>query len=181
MDDCPHDLGFGNGWRSSERQAENYRRDPDTYAPPGYSYHEPTLNGWALAVDLLNYQPAIGWANDNAERYGLVHFKNVNGEPWHFQPMEIPKARRYFDPAKHKLSTFPLPGDPQPPEQEDDDMYIDQKVWDSIGSTPPLADIQAGRYTEWFALSVVKAMYKSVTGTTKLTQTALEKLNGFLR
>lgn len=110
MEDCPHDLGFGNGWRSSERQAENYERDPNTYAPPGSSYHESTVEGYALAVDLLNYQPAIGWADDNADRYGLVHFKFVNGEPWHFQPVEIPHARRYFDPAEHQLGPFLLPG-----------------------------------------------------------------------
>ena len=33
-------VGIGNGWRSTEQQAASYQRSPNTFAPPGLSFHE---------------------------------------------------------------------------------------------------------------------------------------------
>ena len=132
IDQCPHDLGIGSGWRSSEVQQRlfesrytPYKEPPGIYwdgaywrrnagaapaAPPGRSYHESTdPKGYALAVDLLNYNPAIGWANANDRAYGVNDFAAVNNEAWHYQPVEIPTARRNYNPAVHVLQNWKLP------------------------------------------------------------------------
>jgi hypothetical protein len=135
IDQCPHDLGIGSGWRSSETQERvftsryvPFKEPPGIYwdgqywrkkegvapaAPPGRSYHESTdPKGYALAVDLLNYNPAIGWANANDRAYGVNDFAAVNDEAWHYQPLEIPTARRNYNPAVHVLQNWKLPTAP---------------------------------------------------------------------
>lgn len=149
IDACPHDLGIGGGWRSTSEQEAMFRsryvahnakpsgvkavewngkwwtKKPGVAdaAPPGRSFHEEsTPDGYALAVDLLNTQPAIGWVVLHAAEFGLVHFADVNSEPWHVQPIEIPTARRLYDPAKHRLdgsTPISIPRQTSPREEND--------------------------------------------------------------
>lgn len=112
------DIGIGEGWRSSEQQSRVFferhlevpaggccRVDGKRYqlkpgvahaAPPFRSYHEsvgfPT-GLWAAAADLVG---DITWAHPRVADYGLVHFTNVNNEPWHFQPAELPRSRTNY-------------------------------------------------------------------------------------
>lgn len=122
-------LGIGESWRSSETQlrgfldrhhevqtggccqynGKRYALNPHRahMAPPGLSYHESTTpQGLALAVDMVGN---LKWMNANAERFGLVHFAQVNHEPWHVQPAELPASRRNYKPSMSPLKEFPLP------------------------------------------------------------------------
>lgn len=58
-------------------------------APPGLSMHE-----IGLAADLGG---DTDWVVANAHKYGLKHFKDVNGEPWHVQPAELPNGRKEYE------------------------------------------------------------------------------------
>lgn len=132
-----YDLGIGNGWRSETVQRNtflnryvvvpcdgsyNVRWEGKCWklkpgmapaAPPGNSYHESTDPlGYALAVDLLNYQPAIGWAVANDTQFHLKDFGQINAEPWHYQPIEIPNSRRNYNPSIHTLKHPPMPSKP---------------------------------------------------------------------
>jgi hypothetical protein len=53
-------------------------------AAPGKSMH-----GIGLAADLVG---DLNWVQANAERFGLKTFANVNQEPWHVQPAELPNG-----------------------------------------------------------------------------------------
>ena len=106
-------VGFGEGLRDSKVQErmflDRYRPDPSgdvTYqgkqwkrvkgapaAPPGRSMHE-----IGLAADLISTD-GHKWMNANAHRFGLKHFANVNNEPWHVQPAELPNSRRKYEDA----------------------------------------------------------------------------------
>lgn len=57
-------------------------------APPGRSMHE-----LGLAADLVG---DMGWIQDNAARFQLQTFANVNSEPWHVQPGELPRGRSAY-------------------------------------------------------------------------------------
>lgn len=58
-------------------------------APPGMSMHE-----IGLAVDMVG---DLEWMNANASKFGLKHFANVNNEPWHVQPSDLPNSRRKYE------------------------------------------------------------------------------------
>lgn len=112
------DVGLGQGWRSSAEQERTFRQRYDVVdrhpwdvtwngqrwrrkpgvapaAPPGRSYHEETTSdGFALAADIVG---DTLWMNTHAADYGLRHFADVNNEPWHVQPAEIPTSRSAFD------------------------------------------------------------------------------------
>lgn len=115
MADNPN-VTFGNGVRSADSQRQmflsRYRQtDSPTSAsgkaniywegsywehhsgpaaaPPGLSMHE-----IGLAADLGG---DTDWVVANAHKYGLKHFKDVNGEPWHVQPAELPNGRTAYE------------------------------------------------------------------------------------
>lgn len=48
--------------------------------------------------------------------YGLVEFNDVNNEPWHVQPIEVPTARRNYTGAP--LQVWKLPGEATPPKPD---------------------------------------------------------------
>jgi hypothetical protein len=120
------DLGIGSGWRSSERQRQVFlsryvpsptgtinwdgkkwakKKGVAAAAPPGLSYHEETdKDGFAFAADIVG---DIKWMNANCERFGLIHFANVNREPWHVQPAELPRSRAQYRGQKLGLSAPP--------------------------------------------------------------------------
>jgi len=58
-------------------------------APPGRSMHE-----IGLAADLTG---DLDWVVANAHKYGLRHFKDVNNEPWHVQPADLPGGRGEYE------------------------------------------------------------------------------------
>lgn len=105
-------IGFGGGHRSEEDQrsmflSRYYRVQHKTKlfwdgsywekkdgvaaaAPPGRSFH-----GIGLAADLiLNGQDQ--WLIANADRFGLRSFHDVNNEPWHVQPNELPSSFKQY-------------------------------------------------------------------------------------
>jgi hypothetical protein len=143
--DSGSDYGFGDGRRSTQDQyllfKSRYRRVSSppwdvywngqpfwpteagnyfhytgaTAAPPGRSYHEPTTakgTGYALAADMLGNH-LLG--NAAAGLYGLRHFAEVNGEPWHYQGLEYPNARLNYTNQFENPAPWPFPGDPVPP------------------------------------------------------------------
>jgi hypothetical protein len=125
------DLGVGTGWRVQPPAKPGF-------AQPGNSNHEgfpagPESTG-AVAADMV---PAAGWPwmEKNAARFGLRTFRNVNSEPWHIQPAEIPASRNWRT-KPWKLDTFPLPAPPAhtpPPTatpSEEDDMWFLSKWHD---------------------------------------------------
>ena len=105
-------LGGGGGTRSTEQQRamflDRYRPSADgevewegkrwtrvkgaAAAPPGRSMHE-----IGLAADLAGPGVGNGWLKKNAKRFGLKEFSNVNDEPWHVQPAELPNSRREYE------------------------------------------------------------------------------------
>lgn len=106
-----NDVGVGVGYRSEQRQEQMFRERyvPDsngsvswngqrwkrvkgaTAAPPGRSMHE-----IGLACDLVG---DVDWVQSNAARFKLKTFANVNSEPWHVQPVELPNSRRSYERA----------------------------------------------------------------------------------
>lgn len=83
-------------------------------APPGSSYHEDqaTPNG-ALAADMVGN---LKFLEVSGGEFGLCQFANVNNEPWHAQPIEIPHSRSQFDlKTMYPLSKWTTPDDPPPP------------------------------------------------------------------
>jgi len=112
MQDNPN-VSVGGGFRSSAQQRtlflSRYSRTSDktgTFwdgaywkknsgvadaAPPGMSMHE-----IGLAADLSG---DLQWVQQNAAKYGLKTFADVNNEPWHVQPAELPNSRRDYEKA----------------------------------------------------------------------------------
>jgi hypothetical protein len=60
-------------------------------APPGLSMHE-----IGLAVDLAPVEE-FDWITANASKFGLRNFADVNNEPWHVQPNDIPAGRSEYE------------------------------------------------------------------------------------
>jgi peptidoglycan hydrolase-like protein with peptidoglycan-binding domain len=58
-------------------------------APPGRSMHE-----IGLAADMTG---DMGWVRDNVAQFGLQTFEKVNNEPWHVQPVELPRGRSSYE------------------------------------------------------------------------------------
>jgi hypothetical protein len=133
-------IGCGGGWRKVQP-------DKEGFAPPGKSFHQSQTfhdsTTWYCAIDLVARNPgrvhrsptvAEGPQQGSAEatRWG-VHC-NVNGEPWHIQPVEIdghdswvkagrPRPRAGYPgtkpgPPVHK------PGPPPNTAEETEDMWF---------------------------------------------------------
>jgi hypothetical protein len=157
--DAKTDVGVGGGWRSSQEQerlflsryhesvigtirwnGKRWRKNPDVAAaaPPGRSYHEGTdEDGYGFAVDIVG---DMAWANANCYKYGLVHFAQINGEPWHLQPEELPRARANY--KGEKLIRWTLPNDSE-------DM-IDMIALDYLkGSSKWIAFLWTGETLQW--------------------------------
>jgi len=102
-------LGVGTGWRVQPQNKKGF-------AKPGNSYHEAfpagTENANAMAIDTV---PSSSWNQMELvlDDFGLRSFRNVNNEPWHIQPIEIPGSRRYAT-SPPPLKTWKLPGNPPP-------------------------------------------------------------------
>lgn len=89
-------------------------------APPGKSYHEVTTpQGFALAADMIG---DLVWMRGREAAYGMRDFALVNDEPWHIQPIEIPAARSNYVASRDALTSFPLPG--TPPSPPENDMHL---------------------------------------------------------
>jgi hypothetical protein len=130
MADNPN-VGFGEGFRSAETQRNEWNRrykktssptsmdgkenifwdgsywehvSGSDLAPPGRSMHE-----IGLAADLVG---DFDWIRKNAHRYGLQHFGDVNGEPWHVQLAELPRSRSEYEkqgaPLGHSPGALPF-------------------------------------------------------------------------
>jgi hypothetical protein len=108
----PGKVGIGGGGRSENEQRtmfmQRYRKTSaktDVFwegsywehvsgaaaAPPGQSMHE-----IGLAADLVG---DMDWIKANAGRFGLRSFYDVNNEPWHVQPSELPGSRYHYEKA----------------------------------------------------------------------------------
>lgn len=138
-------LGIGGGWRSAAQQEALFRSrytshdsPPGTLwlgkywrlrpgmapsTPPGRSYHEDSTPGGAIAADLIG-NLAFGLAH--GKEFGLRDLADVNDEPWHFQPIEVPTARRNHDGGP--LARWPLPTTPTTPTTPEDDFMIARRV-----------------------------------------------------
>jgi hypothetical protein len=114
-------------------------------APPGRSYHEATTpDGLCLAADMVG---DLAWINPQLATFGLKHFGGINGEPWHWQVVELPNSRSSYDPAKHHpLPVWSLPGEippppptPDPIPTEDDMLDLDPhaRVYDTRALAAP--------------------------------------------
>lgn len=102
-------LGWGQGVRTPQQQlqmflarhtldptgdvvwnGQHYRHTSGAAAvPPGRSMHE-----IGLAADMVG---DFGWLHDNCARFGLQTFESVNNEPWHVQPVELPRGRAEYE------------------------------------------------------------------------------------
>lgn len=131
------DVGIGGGFRSADSQLRLFLDRHYTVAsggccgyggrryalkagaahaaPPGRSYHEETVGGFGLAVDLVGWED--GWVEAQLAAHGLRSFAALSGsmrEPWHCQPLEVPTARSSFNPQVHVLKVWPLPSPTRP-------------------------------------------------------------------
>lgn len=121
-------VGFGGGVRSSADQRAMFlsRYTPTTEktdifwdgkywkhtsgapaAPPGRSMHE-----IGLAADMVG---DMGWLEANSSKFGLKNFSQVNGEPWHLQPAELPNGRSAYEKGGAAWGKGPAGSEPYDP------------------------------------------------------------------
>ena len=100
-------LGPGTGWRVQPNPP------PPGFAKPGNSNHEGFMSRGAVAIDMVP-ETSWNWMQANCARYGLRTFRDVNSEPWHQQPSDIPAGRSYRT-QMWVLPRWNLPGPPPLP------------------------------------------------------------------
>ncbi len=100
-------LGPGTGWRIQPNPP------PAGFAPPGNSNHEGFMDDEAVAIDNVP-DKSWTWMQNNCAKFGLRTFRDVNSEPWHTQPAEIPAGRNWRT-QPWDLKRFNLPGPPPLP------------------------------------------------------------------
>ena len=100
-------LGPGTGWRIQPNPP------PPGFAKPGNSNHEGFMTTQAVAIDTVP-EKSWAWMKKNCAKFGLREFSEVNKEPWHNQPSDIPAGRNYST-QPWDLKRFNLPGPPDPP------------------------------------------------------------------
>lgn len=106
-------LGVGTCWRVQPTNGG------PGFASPGNSNHEgfpaDGTSGGAVACDMVPTS-SWGWMNANEWKFCLRDFANVNSEPWHIQPSDIPASRNYRRaPWVLNTCTFKDSGPPSPP------------------------------------------------------------------
>lgn len=182
-------LGVGTGWRKQPTNPDGSTKPG--FAAPGNSYHEGFMPDGTSRPDGVNDRNAMAvdtvlssawpWMNANCGRFGLIHFANVNNEPWHIQPVEIPRSRN-FATRQPPLPTIPLPGDGSIEEvfvTPEDKVYLDAKfaalvaqVWahslpalgDAVPATPAWAVAQDSRaFSRFAARDAAKAVHNTDT------------------
>ena len=119
MEDSGGKVGWGQGVRTPQQQLQLFlqRHSPDPNgkiiwngekysrhtgapaAPPGSSMHE-----LGLAADMAG---DFAWLGKNVGRFGLMTFADVNNEPWHVQPAELPRGRRQYEQQGSKWGALP--------------------------------------------------------------------------
>jgi peptidoglycan hydrolase-like protein with peptidoglycan-binding domain len=120
IEDSGGKVGWGQGVRTPQQQLQLFleRHSPDpqgtivwngqTYSrhpgvaaavPPGRSMHEV-----GLAADLMG---DFAWLGNNVARFGLMTFADVNKEPWHVQPVELPKGRQQYEQQGSRWGAYP--------------------------------------------------------------------------
>ena len=57
-----------------------------------------------LAADMAG---DFAWLGSNVGRFGLMTFADVNHEPWHVQPVELPKGRQQYEQQGSKWGAYP--------------------------------------------------------------------------
>ena len=92
-----HDLD-PNGKIMFNGQRYSHARGPAAL-PPGQSMHEV-----GLAADLAG---DFDWLGENCASFGLQTFANVNKEPWHVQPAELPRGRKQYEKEGAVWGAFP--------------------------------------------------------------------------
>jgi hypothetical protein len=97
-------------WKGTDNRGVSYsfwEKNPGetSIAPPGMSYHDlVTSQGKCLAVDLMGYQSDRNLMQAYAPWFGLYMTWWDLSDPHHFQPIEVPHAKKYYNPKIHKLS-----------------------------------------------------------------------------
>jgi hypothetical protein len=116
-------LGVGTGWRSLQP-------DKPGFAKNGNSWHQSCplmpISATAFAIDTVP-NTSWPWLEERCGNFGFRTFRNVNNEPWHIQPTEIPTARKYAT-SPPVIYKWDLPGTQKPPTVKpgDGDMTPEQ-------------------------------------------------------
>ena len=214
MDDCQdagHDAGVGQAARSTIAQEQafyarhtrvssggcciykgyRYKLKPGMAhaAKPGSSAHEDELyEGYALAIDMRGWESH--WMDQNCSRYGLKNFggaygPTVNGEEWHFQPVEFGNSRSTIlvqISQGIRLQKWPLPGDyippepaPKPPPTTDNPPPIIQEEDAMIVLV--IKDVRAP-YAVWKSNGVVKSWVRDGDASLEIEKRIAESANG---
>ena len=92
---------------------EDVARGLDISLRTVYRHEDGTTPNGALAVDMVGDLTVL---RTDGYKFGLIEFADVNNEPWHAQPLELPHARREFDlPTMYPLHAWQFPLTPAPP------------------------------------------------------------------
>lgn len=111
-----------------------------------------------LAADLVG---DLDWVVKNAHKYGLKHFKDVNGEAWHVQPEELPNSRKVYEESGAKWGGAPAGAAP---------FDADSNFADELDGGTGHGRVQDSGKTfgnaEPYGLSISQRVASSITGAT---------------